>query len=158
MSGEMSAASNPDTLGPLLNVLAQSLDVREIFAQISALARESVPHDRLMFGLITEDGERYRIVAVSEDESQAALTEIPLSALSRRLLREDFAIMHHVRTVPGKTWGCVGQMRTASSGADEAFEGGPNLPLARGDEAGIRLTVRLRGGGLGFLDVLSPPP
>src|SRR5438093_6645227 len=155
MSGEMGAASTEETLGPLLNVLAQSLDVREIFAQISALARETVPHDRLMFGLITEDGERYRILAVSEDESQTPLTEIPLSTLSRRLLREDFAIMHHVRTVPGKTWGCVGQMRTASSGADEPFEWRPNLPWARGYESWIRLTVRLRGGVLGFLNVLS---
>jgi len=155
MSGEMGAASTEETLGPLLNVLAQSLDVREIFAQISALARETVPHDRLIFGLITEDGERYRILAVSEDESQAPRTEIPLSTLSRRLLREDFAIMHHVRTVPGKTWGCVGQMRTASSGADESFEWRPNLPWARGYESWIRLTVRLRGGVLGFLNVLS---
>src|SRR5437867_4873544 len=158
MSGEMGAASTEETLGPLLNVLAQSLDVREIFAQISALARQTVPHDRLMFGLITEDGERYRIVAVSEDESQAALTEIPLSALSRRLLREDFAIMHHVRTLPGKTWGCVGQMRTASSGADEPFEWHPNLPWARAYASWIRLTVRLRGGVLGFLNVLSRAP
>src|SRR5437867_4593423 len=125
MSGEMGAASTEETLGPLLNVLAQSLDVREIFAQISALARQTVPHHRLMFGLVTEDGERYRILAVSEDESQTPLPEIPLSALSRRLLREDFAIMHHVRTLPGKTWGCVGQVRTASSGADEPFEWHP---------------------------------
>src|SRR2546422_3809605 len=158
MSFEMPAGSDQDTLGPLLKVLAQSLDVREIFAQISALARESVPHDRLMFGLITEDGERYRIVAVSEDESQAALTEIPLSAVSRRLLREDFAIMHHVRTLPGKTWGGVGQMRTASSGADEPFEWHPNLPWARAYASWIRLTVRLRGGVLGLLNVLSRAP
>jgi len=158
MPCEMPAGSNQDTWGPLLNVLAQSLDVREIFAQISALARETVPHDRLMFGLITEDGERYRIVAVSEDESQAPLTEIPLSALSRRLLREDFAIMHHVRTLPGKTWGCVGQMRTASSGADEPFEWHPNLPWAQAYASWIRLTVRLRSGVLGFLNVLSRAP
>src|SRR2546427_11133879 len=104
MSGEMGAASTEETLGPLLNVLAQSLDVREIFVQISALARQTVPHDRLMFGLITADGEHYRIVASSED-SPAAPAEIPLSALSQRLLKEDFAIFHHVRTLPGKTWG-----------------------------------------------------
>ncbi|HYT05298.1 MAG TPA: sigma 54-interacting transcriptional regulator, partial [Gemmatimonadales bacterium] len=154
----MAAGTTEETLGPLLNVLAQSLDVREVFAQISALARQTVPHDRLMFGLITEDGERYRIVAVSEDESQAAPTEVPLSTLSRRLLKEDFAIMHHVRTLPGKTWGCAGQLRTASSGADEPFEWHPNFPWARGYGSWIRLTVRLRGGVLGFLNVLSRAP
>src|SRR5438552_16320157 len=84
ISCEMAAGSTEETFGLLLNVLAQSLDVQEIFVKISALARETVPHDRLMFGLVTEDGERYRILAVSEDETQEPLTEIPLSALSRR--------------------------------------------------------------------------
>src|SRR2546425_9735317 len=65
----MGATSTEEIFGPLLNVLAQSLDVREVFAQISALARQTVPHDRLVFGLISEDRERYRILAHSEDES-----------------------------------------------------------------------------------------
>src|SRR2546422_7575778 len=157
MSGEMGAASTEETLGPLLNVLAQSLDGREIFVQTSALARQTVPHDRLMFGLITADGEHYRIVASSED-SQAPPAEIALSPLSQRLLKEDFAIFHHVRTLPGKTWGCAGRMRTASSGADEPFEWHPNWPWARGYESWMRLTVRLRGGVLGFLNFLSRAP
>src|SRR5213593_2049597 len=46
-------------------------------------------------------------------------------------------------------------MRTASSGADEPFEWHPNLPWARDYASWIRLTVRLRGGVLGFLNVLS---
>jgi transcriptional regulator with GAF, ATPase, and Fis domain len=154
-------------LGPLLKVLAQSLDVREVFAQVSAVARQAIPHDGLMFGLITADGERYRILASSElassgasseDESRPGLRESPLSALSRRLLKEDFAIVHHVQTLPGKTWGCTGQMRTASSGVDERFEWHPNVPWARGYESWMRLTVRLRGGVLGFLNVLSHAP
>src|SRR2546422_5568842 len=69
----MAAGSDQETLGPLLNVLAQSLDVREVFARISALARHTVPHDCLLFGLVTEDGEHYRVVAVSEEETRAAL-------------------------------------------------------------------------------------
>ena len=151
----MTAGATEDPLGPLLNVLAQSLDVREVFNQISAVARRAVPHDRLMFGLITPDGEHYRVIASSENESQAALAEVPLSALSQRLLKEDFAIFHHVRTVPWKTWACAGQMRTASNSADQPFEWHPNLPWARGYESWMRLTVRLRGGVLGFLNVLS---
>src|SRR2546425_195297 len=154
----MTAGPTEDPLGPLLNVLAQSLDVREVFNQISAVARQAVPHDRLMFGLITPDGEHYRVIASSETESQAVLAEVPLSALSQRLLKEDFAIFHHVRTVPGKTWGCAGQMRTASNSADQPFEWHPNLPWARGYESWMRLTVRLRGGVLGFLNVLSRSP
>src|SRR6266446_6274594 len=154
----MTAGPTEDPLGPLLNVLAQSLDVREVFNQISAVARQAVPHDRLMFGLITPDGEHYRVIASSENESQAALAEVPLSALSQRLLKEDFAIFHHVRMLPGKTWACAGQMRTASNSADQPFEWHPNLPWARGYESWMRLTVRLRGGVLGFLNVLSRSP
>src|SRR5438128_7788440 len=154
----MTAGPTEDPLGPLLNVLAQSLDVREVFNQISAVARQAVPHDRLMFGLITPDGEHYRVIASSENESQAALAEVPLSALSQRLLKEDFAIFHHVRMLPGKTWACAGQMRTASNSAERPFECHPNLPWARGYESWIRLTVRLQGGVLGFLNVLSRSP
>ena len=35
MTIEMTAGPTEDTLGPLLNVLAQSLDVREVLNQIS---------------------------------------------------------------------------------------------------------------------------
>src|SRR2546425_5558344 len=66
----MVAGSDQETLGPLLNVLAQSLDVGEVFARISALARQTVPHDCLLFGLVTEDGERYRVVRSEEHTSE----------------------------------------------------------------------------------------
>src|SRR3989475_11270760 len=110
----MGATSTEETFGRLLTVLAQSLDVREVFAQISALARQTVPHDRLVFGLISEDRERYRILAHSEDESGgAALPEIRLQA-SRQLVEEDWAIAHHVRTLPGKSVRLDGRARASS--------------------------------------------
>src|SRR2546430_17027484 len=121
----MAPGSTEETLGPLLNVLAQSLDVREIFAQISALARQTVPHDRLVFGLISEDRERYRILAHSEDESGgAALPEIRLQA-SRPLVEEDWAIAHHVRTLPGKSLRLGGAKRDPRGPPDEPVAGGP---------------------------------
>ena len=157
MSFEMAAGSTEETLGPLLNVLAQSLDVREVFAQISALARQTVPHDRLVFGMISEDRERYRILAHSEDESRAALPEIPLQA-SRRLVEEDWAIAHHVRTLPGKSLRLEGTTRTSSRPADETFEWRPAGLHWAGHASWIRLTVRLRGGVLGFVIFLSRAP
>jgi hypothetical protein len=66
---EMPAGSIGEIFGPLPNVLALSLDVREVVVQISALARQTVPHDRLVFGLISQGRERFRILAHSEDES-----------------------------------------------------------------------------------------
>ena len=167
------AGSDPDW-GPILNVLAQSLDVRQIFAQISALAGQTVPHDLLVFGLIEEDRERYRILALSEDQPGAggdqkpvtrrddlALLEIPLSEFSRRLAQEEFAIIHHVSTQPGKTWRIAGLVRTASSRADRPFEAHLDpawAPILRGHQSWLRLMVRLRGGMPGFLLFYSNEP
>src|SRR5437773_7949145 len=155
----MAAGSDQETLGPLLNVLAQSLDVREVFARISALARQTVPHDCLLFGLVTDDGERYRVVAVSEDEPRAALLEKSFAPPSPGLAHEDFAIFRNLRSLPGKTAGLEGLVRTASSGSDEPFQWHPGPPwVAMGYPSWLRLTVRLRGDVLGFLNFLSRAP
>src|SRR5436309_4073017 len=152
----MAAGSDQETLGPLLNVLAQSLDVREVFARISALARHTVPHDCLLFGLVAEDGEHYRVVAVSEEEPRAALLEKSFAPPSPALAHEEFAIFRNFRSLPGKTAGLEGLVRTASSGADERFEWRPGPPwVAMGYPSWLRLTVRLRGNVLGFLNFLS---
>src|SRR5260370_996961 len=98
----MAAGTTEETLGPLLNVLAQSLDVQEVFARISALARQMVPHDCLVFGLVAEDGERYCVVAVSEDAERDALLDTCFAPPSTALAQEDFAIFHHLRTLPGQ--------------------------------------------------------
>src|SRR5438034_9505235 len=97
----MAAGSTEETFGPLLNVLAQSLDVQEVFARISALARQTVSHDCLLFGLVAEDGECYRVVAVSEDDQRAALLGTSFAPPSPRLAQEDFAIFRHLRMLPG---------------------------------------------------------
>src|SRR3989442_435501 len=155
----MVAGSDQETLGPLLNVLAQSRDVREVFARISALARQTVPHDCLLFGLVTDDGERYRVVAVSEDEPRAALLEKSFAPPSPGLAHEDFAIFRNFRSLPGKTEGLEGLVRTASSGADVRFEWHPGPPwVPMGYPSWLRLTVRLRGNVLGFLNFLSHAP
>src|SRR5215510_7462124 len=53
-------------LGPLLHILSQSLDVRDVFARISDEARRIVPHDFLYFGrLLDEQRERIRLIALS---------------------------------------------------------------------------------------------
>jgi len=159
MCCEMAVGSDQETLGPLLHVLAQSLDVRAVFAQISALARQTVPHDCLLFGLVTEDGKRYRVVAVSEDEPRAALLEKSFAPPSPGLAQEDFAIFRHLRMMPGKTEALEGLVRTASSGVDEPFEWRPGPPwVPMGYPSWLRLTVRLRGDVLGFLNFLSRAP
>src|SRR6266566_1347694 len=155
----MAAGSTEETFGLLLNVLAQSLDVQEVFARISALTHQTVPHDCLLFGLVTADGERYRVVAVSEDEPRTALLGQSFAPPSSGLAQEDFAIFRHLRMLPGKTAGLEGLVRTASSGSDEPFQWHPGPPwVAMGYPSWLRLTVRLRGNVLGFLNFLSRAP
>ena len=64
-----SVPGSADFLGPLLRALAESLDVREIFARISAEARRVVPHEFLMMGIMSPDRQRVRILALSGDPS-----------------------------------------------------------------------------------------
>src|SRR5438270_1264496 len=155
----MAAGSTEETFGLLLNALAKSPDVQEIFDRNSALTRQTVEHNCLLFGLVTADGERYRVVAVSEDEPRAALLGNSFTPPSPGLAQEDFAIFRHLRMLPGKTAGLEGTVRTASSGADEPFQWHPGPPwVAMGYPSWLRLTVRLRGDVLGFLSFLSRAP
>ncbi len=157
----MTTDPTDETYAPLLNTLAQSLDIREVFGQISALAVQTVPHDRLVFGLITEDRTHFRAIALS-DESQASLSEVPLSLMSRQLLEEEFDLFHHIGTVPGKSPRFRGLVRIASAGADTPHE----LELAdpawarmmKGIQSWMRLSVRLKGGVVGGLLFLSRAP
>src|SRR2546428_3321143 len=155
----MAAGRNKETWGPLLNVRAKTLDAGEFLAGISALPRHTVPHDCLLFGLVAEDGEHYRVVAVSEEEPRAALLEKSFAPPSPGLAHEEFAIFRNFRSLPGKTEGLEGLVRTASSGADVRFEWHPGPPwVPMGYPSWLRLTVRLRGNVLGFLNFLSHAP
>src|SRR2546426_11519806 len=60
---------------------------------------------------------------------------------------------------PGKAGGLEGLVRTASSGADVPFQWHPGPPwVPMGYPSWLRLTVRLRGDVLGFLNFLSRAP
>src|SRR5262245_24296782 len=59
------ASDAGDFLAPLLQTLAESLDVREIFARISAEARRIVPHEFLVLGLLAEDHSHVQVAALS---------------------------------------------------------------------------------------------
>jgi hypothetical protein len=46
-----------DAMDGLLPALFEALDVREVFARISAIAKEALPHDAVGLPLVTEDRE-----------------------------------------------------------------------------------------------------
>src|SRR5258705_2223196 len=89
-----------DFLGPLLRTLAESLDVREIFAQISAEACRIVPHDFLILGLLSEDRQRAKLIALSGDLSEGA-EEMTVPDQLRLVSETDGYVLNDVRMQTG---------------------------------------------------------
>ncbi len=54
-----------DTLDQLLNTMAGALDIRHIFAEVSASVRGGLPHDILMLTAWAEDGKSFRVYAMT---------------------------------------------------------------------------------------------
>src|SRR5262245_29553297 len=147
-------------LGPLLRTIAQSLDVREIFGRISAEARRSVPHDFLYLGLLSDDQQRMRLVALS-GEFPSGLTEVGISDAWRTTFAHDAVVLNDM--APDLDRAVIsGRLRT---GAGEAslveFDVQPlyhELTIVRAFRTFMRVTVRLRGGVLGGLVFCSKAP
>jgi two-component system NtrC family response regulator len=156
------APGSEDFLGPLLRTLAESLDVREVFARISAEARRIVPHDFLMLGTMHPDHQQVRVVALSGD-----LPEVPVDvavdpALRRMLEESDAMVWNRVEVQPGgrryRAW-----LRPDGSAEGRSIEAGlfppfDHLVVARGFRSFMRVAIRLRGGVLGGMIFCSRAP
>ena len=55
--------SQLDAFHALLPTLARTLDVREVFQHLSAVASRIVPHDEANLAIATDDGSQYRLYA-----------------------------------------------------------------------------------------------
>src|SRR5262245_36255931 len=89
-----------ESLGPLLHALAQSLDVREIFACISEEARRLVDHEFLMLGLVSEDRQRARIVALSGEMPGTASGEVSFPGALRFVMEQDGFVLNDMKPNP----------------------------------------------------------
>ena len=78
-----------DALGP---ALASALDVREVFDQVSSIARRVVPHDKMTLGLLSEDRTENRLWAVAGDRSWAPET-YPIPESERAQMEADVQIV-----------------------------------------------------------------
>src|SRR5882762_3883651 len=56
-----------DAFHALLPALAGSLDIRDVFQHLSAIASRIVPHDEANLLLATDDGAQYRLYASTRD-------------------------------------------------------------------------------------------
>ena len=148
-------------LGPLLHALAESLDVQEIVARISAEARRIVPHDFLMLGLLSEDHQRVRVTALSGD-LPGTPGDIVIPDALRIAIEAGAFILNDVRL--GATGASiVGSLRVAGDAQARTVEYDTQplfrqLLVTKGLHAFMRVAVRLRGGVLGGLIFCSTSP
>ena len=83
-----------EALGP---ALASALDVREVFDQVSAIARRVLPHDRMTLGLLSDDRTENRLWAVAGDRSWAP-EAYPIPESERAQMDLDFQIVADAET------------------------------------------------------------
>jgi transcriptional regulator with GAF, ATPase, and Fis domain len=143
-----------EALAPLLEALAESLNVREIFARISAAAQRIVPHDFLMLGLLTDDGARVQVLALSSELGETAIADVALTGALRLAVEQGTFVLDDMQPQAG-TDRIAGWIRKDGGAARERFEV-EDQPffrqlVDRGLLSYLRVPVRLRGGLLGGL-------
>ena len=119
-------------LDALASALARALDVREVFDQVSAIAREVLPHDRMTLGLLSEDRTENRMWAVSGERDGIPDT-YPIPESERAQMVADYQI--------------VGDAE-ADLPADSSRRA---ILLAAGLRSSLRVPIRLEGKTVGAL-------
>lgn len=125
-----------EALGP---ALASALDVREVFDQVSAIARRVLPHDKMTLGLLTDDRTENRLWAVAGDRSWVPET-YPIPESERPQMDLDFQIVADAATdLP----------------ADSSRR---SILLAAGLRSSLRVPIRLEGKTVGALSFHAREP
>ncbi len=118
-----------EELGP---ALASALDVRQVFDQVSAIARRVLPHEKMTLGLLSDDRTENRLWAVAGDRSWAP-ESYPIPASERAQMEADFQIVADAETdLPDDS------SRRA-------------ILLAAGLRSSLRVPIRLEGKTVGAL-------
>jgi FOG: GAF domain len=118
-----------DSLAP---AIARALDVREVFDQVSAIAREVLPHERMTLGLLSEDRTENRMWAVSGDRDWVP-DSYPIPESERAQMAADYQI--------------VGDAESDLP-ADSSRRA---ILLAAGLRSSLRVPIRLEGKTVGAL-------
>jgi two-component system NtrC family response regulator len=132
-------AANLEMLDGLLNTLAGSLDIREVFEQISVIARKVLPHDLLSLPMVTEDRKHITVHAIGGGTIQLPDHEIVLSEHHIKLLESNWD--HQI--TPDL------QLETLERGTP---------PFEAGYRGRMTVPIRLQGQLVGALDMFSFTP
>jgi transcriptional regulator with GAF, ATPase, and Fis domain len=119
-------------LDALASALARALDVREVFDQVSAIAREVLPHERMTLGLLSEDRTENRMWAVSGDRDWVPDT-YPIPESERAQMVADYQIVDDAE---------------ADLPADSSRRA---ILLAAGLRSSLRVPIQLEGKTVGAL-------
>jgi len=65
LAAERERRRRSEALEKLLPTLAEALDVREVFPQLSAVAQELIPHDLLELGILNAERTHAQVYAAS---------------------------------------------------------------------------------------------
>jgi transcriptional regulator with GAF, ATPase, and Fis domain len=145
-----------EALDPLFVTVAAALDIRDVFHQVAAVAREAIPHEFLTLGLFSDDRWDAQLYALSE-----GIIDRPMGMRLRPAMRDfldrDFAIAHDIREhADPRVMNVV--IRDPVTKADLVIESEPNPVMRqmireRGIHSILYAAVRVRGqiaGGLLF--------
>jgi transcriptional regulator with GAF, ATPase, and Fis domain len=148
-----------EALEALLPALAQVLDVREVFRQLSRIAQEVLPHDLLGLGLFSEDRKSVRIYAASDPE---LADEFPIPEAMVPTIEWEFFLIRDLTFTPG-----TNQARARVYGDDGNPDRTIDLTLSpvaskvlrgHGIRSQLRVPLRLRGETVGGLVFNSATP
>jgi len=89
-----------DTLDRLLHTMAEALDIRLIFTQVSDVVREGLPHDILLLTSWAEDSRSFRVYAMTGEQVDDPTFWTPtiLSEEERALLHRDPYVVRDVES------------------------------------------------------------
>src|SRR6185436_14392348 len=79
----------------LLPTLARSMDIREIFQQISEVSQDVIPHDIVGISFLSEDGKTMPVYALSEGRVDH-LADPPALPDRMRALQRGYYILHDI--------------------------------------------------------------
>jgi hypothetical protein len=84
-----------DSLRGLLHTMAEALDIRHVFTEVSDVVRGGLPHDILVITAWGKDGASFRLYAVAGTETDAELLEPQvLTGDDRSALNRDAYVIH----------------------------------------------------------------
>ena len=162
VAAERERRRRTETLRSLLPMLAEVLDVREIFRQVAAVAREVIPHDLLELGVLSDDRERGQVYAVSDgDMTQRSGVEFRIPEVIRPVVLTEYSIIRDVVILPeGKIRGLLTTSEQPEPRPIE-IEAPParfEKQLALGIRSNLRVPVVLQGEVAGALLFFSRDP